>query len=92
MSDHPSTYHAYPGEAGGIDWDDRASLHHSSEKGGVLSAATSLGRGTFAEMIQRILALPEDARDHYVIEKAGDRQFSAAEAVELSKLPGFPGQ
>jgi hypothetical protein len=41
-------------------------------------------------MIRHIVSLPEGERDRYVIEKAGDREYSAAEAVELSKHEDFP--
>ncbi|KPP96556.1 MAG: hypothetical protein HLUCCO15_00240 [Erythrobacteraceae bacterium HL-111] len=41
-------------------------------------------------MIRHIVSLPDGERDRYVIERAGDREYSAAEAVELSKHADFP--
>ncbi|GMN01313.1 hypothetical protein [Erythrobacter sp. MTPC3] len=90
MSDHPSTYKGTPLQTGSHAWEDRAALHRADDGDGVFDAMKSIRRGTFAEMIRHIAMLPEDERSQYVIEKAGDREYSAAEAVELSKHDDFP--
>jgi hypothetical protein len=36
------------------------------------------------------MLLPEQERADYYIEKAGDREYHAAEIAELSKRPDFP--
>lgn len=92
MSDHPSTFKADPENIGKIDWDDRAALHRVDDGDGVLDGANALARGTFAEMIRRLAMMPEDTRDQYLIEKAGDREYSATEALELSNRPDFPSR
>lgn len=90
MSDHPSTYKGTPLETGETAWEDRAALHSKSLADGVISGANALRRGTFAEMIRHVAMLPEDERGDYVIEKLGDREYSAAEAVALANREDFP--
>lgn len=81
MSDHPSTFKGDPGNTGEIDWDDRATLQLNG---------TVLRRGTFAEMIRHIGLTDDHNRDRLVIEKAGDRAYTAEEAEELSRRADFP--
>ncbi|QFT78058.1 hypothetical protein [Erythrobacter sp. THAF29] len=90
MSDHPSTFKGTPLETGKHAWDDRAALHRADDGDGVLDGMKALRRGTFAEMIRHIALLPEEERGKYVIEKAGDREYSAEEAVALSQRDDFP--
>ena len=91
MSDHPSTYEGTPEKSGAMAWNDRAALHRKDDGDGIFDGANALNRGTFAEMIRHIVRLPEDERGKYVIEKAGDREYSADEAAMLSKRDDFPG-
>ena len=88
MTDHPSTYSADETHREGIQWDDRASIHKKDDGQGLFDAMKGLHRGSFAEMVRMLAAMPD--RDEFVIQKAGDRAFSAAEAVELSKRDDFP--
>ena len=88
MTDHPSTYGADETFREGIQWDDRASIHKKDDGQGLFDAMKGLHRGSFAEMVRMLAAMPD--RDEFVIQKAGDRAFSAAEAVELSKRDDFP--
>jgi len=37
-----------------------------------------------------MMLLPEDERAAYCIEKAGDREYHAAEVAQLAALPEFP--
>lgn len=90
MSDHPSTYKGRTLETGEHAWEDRAALHAKNDGDGVFDAMKALRRGTFAEMIRHVVALPESERGKYVIEKAGDREYSAEEAIALSKREDFP--
>lgn len=90
MSDHPSTFKGTPAETGTHAWEDRAALHDKSLADGVISGANALRRGTFAEMIRHVAMLPEDKRSDYVIEKLGDREYSAEEAIALSQREDFP--
>lgn len=90
MADHPSTFEGTPVKSGETAWNDRAALHAKSTADGVLSGANALRRGTFAEMIRHLAAMPEDKRGEYVIEKAGDREYSAEEAVALASREDFP--
>jgi len=90
MSDHPSTFDGTPTDGGENAWEDRAALHAKDDGDGVLDGANALRRGSFAEMIRHLMALPQDQRDHYVIEKAGDREYSAAEAAALAARDDFP--
>jgi len=92
MSDHPSTYKGDANHTDAIAWDDHAQLLPVSRKDGVLARANAARTGTFAEMIRHLAALDESTRSDYVIEKAGDREYSAAEAVELAARTDFPAQ
>ena len=90
MTDHPSTFRADDTDDEGIAWDDRASLHRVDDGDGVLDGAKGLRSGTFAEMIRHMMLLPEDERAAYCIEKAGDREYHAAEVAQMAALPDFP--
>ena len=92
MSDHPSTYRGESNNSGAIAWDDRASLHAADDSGGVLDGGSVLQRGTFAEMIRHLASLPAETRRRYVIAQAGDRRYSADEAMALASRPDFPAQ
>ncbi len=92
MSDHPSTFRGKPNESGSNAWRDHASLIPVETKDGVLTRMTAVRSGTFAEMIHHLAALPENVREGYVIEKAGDREYSAKEAMRLARGPDFPSQ
>ncbi|MGB3710607.1 MAG: hypothetical protein WA985_02845 [Erythrobacter sp.] len=90
MADHPSTFEGTPVKSGEHAWQDRAALHHVNDGDGILDGGNALRRGTFAELIQHLAMLPEDERSKYVIEKAGDREYSAEEAAALASRPDFP--
>ncbi|ABC63492.1 hypothetical protein [Erythrobacter litoralis] len=90
MSDHPTAFGDTPLSTGTIAWDDRAALHKADDGDGVLDGAKALRRGTFADIIRHLMLLPEETRDDYVIEKAGDREYSAAEAAHLAARSDFP--
>ena len=65
-------------------------LQLAEDGDGVLDGAKGLRSGTFAEMIRHMMLLPEDERAAYCIEKAGDREYHAAEVAQLAALPDFP--
>ena len=90
MTDHPSTYRADDTHREGIQWDDRASLHRNDDGGGVLDGAKAVTSGTFAEMIRHQQMLPEGERGDYHIQKAGDREYHAAEIETLASRSDFP--
>ncbi len=90
MTDRPSTFHAHVENSGNIDWDDRASLHRKDDGHGVLDGAKGLRRGTLAELVRHVMALPESDRAHYVIQKAGDHLLDTAEIAALSRRDDFP--
>ena len=88
---HPSTYNATHTTSDGIAWDDHASIHLASEENGVMDAMGGVHSGTFAEMVSMLANMPEEDRGKYVVQKSGDRKFSAAEAVAMAKQDDFPG-
>ena len=90
MTDHPSTYEGTQTGGTGIAWDDRASLHRKDDGDGVLSAAKALRQGSFAELIRHLMLLPKEERAAYVIEKSGDRTYTAQEVSNLAQHPDFP--
>ena len=91
MSDHPSTFGSGTTPSGEQAWADRAAIVPANE-GGQLSEGVPIRRGTFAEMIRHLAQLPEGEREGYVIQKAGDRIYTAAEAMALASEPGFPAE
>ncbi|WP_228243758.1 hypothetical protein [Porphyrobacter sp. GA68] len=90
MADHPSTFRAEDTVTQEVEWHDRAALHLASQSDGVLHHATALRRGSFAELIEQLMAMPQEERQRYVIEKAGDREYSPDEIAELARHPSFP--
>jgi hypothetical protein len=92
MTDHPSTFQGDTTQSGEQAWSDRAAILPAKQQAQVPGGGTPLLRGTFAEMIRHLAQLPEDDRRGYVIEKAGDRHYSADEAMELASRPGFPSE
>ncbi len=92
MTDHPATFKGNTVPSGEEAWDDRAAIVAAGHNDRLPGVGVPLLRGTFAEMIRRIAQLPEEDRDGYVIEKAGDRAYSAEEAMALASHPGFPAK
>ncbi|WP_370187963.1 hypothetical protein [Qipengyuania sp.] len=90
MTDHPSTYKGDAAHRDGIEWDDRASLHRTDDGDGVLEGAKGLRSGTFAELVRHMMLMPEKERARYYIEKAGDREYHAAEVARLAQRSDFP--
>ena len=90
MSDHPSTFKGNPANTGAIAWDDRAELHRADDGDGLFDGAKTLKSGSFAEIIRHLMLLPENERSKYVIEKAGDREYTASEAADLYARQDFP--
>lgn len=92
MTDHPSTFQGDTTTSGEKAWNDRAAIVPARQDARVPGGGVPLMRGTFAEMIHRITQLSEEDRGGYVIEKAGDRTYSAEEAMALASRPDFPAQ
>lgn len=90
MTDHPSTFN---GETTGLDeamWEDRASIVAAGPDAPLGEGGATLMRGSFAEMIRHITHMPENERRNYIVRKAGDRIYTAEEAVALAGAPNFP--
>lgn len=92
MIDHPSTFRADDTHSEEIEWDDRAALLLSGHSDGLLQGFQAVRRGSFAELIAQMMAMPEEERRGYVIEKAGDREFGLQEVAELASRPDYPGR
>lgn len=90
MTDHPSTYHAGDTHREGVQWDDRASIRRADDGGGVFNGAKALGSGTLAEMIAQVMAYPEEERDRYAIQQAGDHRLDRGEIEALAVRPDYP--
>jgi hypothetical protein len=89
---HPSTFKAVRTNPGGIEWDDHATIHRKDDGQGLFDGLKALHRGTLAEMITLISRMPEDQRDQYVIQKAGDRKISSGEIMALASREDFPSR
>lgn len=92
MADHPSTSGGETLNTGETAWKDRAALHPADGADGVFDGGKALQRGTFAEMIRHLANMPAETRRNYAIVKAGDRRYSADEAMALASHPDFPAQ
>lgn len=90
MTDHPGTYGGEDTYHDGIQWNDRAFLRLAKAGDGLLSETSSLRSGSFAELIRFVESLPEEDRSKYCIEKAGDRDYHAAEIADLAAREDFP--
>ena len=86
MTDHPSTFKGDTLRSDEEAWEDRASIVSEGE------GSVTLMRGSFAEMIRHIANMAEGERGGYVIRKAGDRTYTADEAMALASSPDFPAQ
>ena len=91
MTDHPATFRGRTEGDERIDWDDHATIHLREEGSSVLDGFKTIHSGTFAQMVAMLAHMSAERRNQYVIEKAGDRVYGAAEAVELAGRPDFPG-
>jgi hypothetical protein len=89
---HPTTFAAEPSDEapGAVSWSDNATLHRAADGGGLLHGFKSIRKGTLAELVRYVAALPEGERTHYMIEKAGDRQYQPHEILKLAKRPDLP--
>jgi hypothetical protein len=92
MSDYPSTFKGSTTASGPEAWGDRAVLMPAGQDANGMGGSVPLLRGTFAAMIRHIVQLPERDRRGYVIAKAGDRTYTAEEAMALASHPDFPAQ
>lgn len=91
MTDHPSTFNGSTTLSGEAAWQDRATIV-PSKQAQQMDGGIPLMRGSFAEMIRHLSHLPDEERQGYVIQKAGDRAYSAEEAMALASSPDFPAQ
>ncbi|ARU15201.1 hypothetical protein [Croceicoccus marinus] len=88
----PTTIQGESDPHGGIDWNDHASIHRRPEgnKSDMLRGFQVIRDGTFAEMVRFVAALPEDERQHLVIQKSGDRLFELGEIMNLARRDDMP--
>lgn len=91
MTDHPSTFNGNTTVSGEAAWQDRATIV-PAKQAEEMDGGVPLMRGSFAEMIRHMARLPDDERQGYVIQKAGDRAYTADEAIALASSPDFPAQ
>jgi len=72
-------------------WNDHAVILRREAADGVFHGFASLHSGSFVDMVRMVSRMPEDERQSLVIEKSGDRQYSAAEIMGLAARIDFPG-
>ena len=89
MTDHPTTFRG-GSSSNAFDWNDGAAIHLKSQADGVLHGMGALHRGTLAEMVAMIAAMPPEKRDDFVIEKDGDHRLGLAEIMDLAARADFP--
>lgn len=90
MSQHPTTFAGEFPHDTGVGWDDCATLHRREGGGGLLHGFKVLRKGTLADLVRFVSSLPVEERSHYMIEKAGDRQYHPHEIMALVRRSDFP--
>lgn len=90
MSTSPTTFRGEGASPPGLDWSDHAELHRANDGGGVLHGMKAIRKGTLADMVRHVMALPEDQRAAYSISKAGDHVMQTGEIAALSRRGDFP--
>lgn len=91
MTDHPSTFDAADSNSGPVEWDDHASVHLKHDSQGLFFGLKTVHSGTLAEMVGMVSRMPEDERENYVIQKAGDHRLEIDEIMALAAREDFPG-
>lgn len=89
---HPSTFKAVRTQADAIAWDDHATIHRKDDGQGLFDALKGLHRGTLAEMVAMVAAMPAGEREQYLIQKAGDHRLDMPEIMALAGREDFPGR
>jgi hypothetical protein len=89
VSQHPTTFAGETPQDEGAGWDDWATLHRE-DGGGLLHGFKVLRKGTLAQLVRYVSTLPDADRHHYMIEKAGDREYHWREIMALAKRADFP--
>ena len=73
-------------------WNDHAIVLRREAADGVFHGFASLHAGTFADMVRLVTRMSDNERAGLVIEKSGDRQYSADEIAALARRADFPVQ
>lgn len=71
-------------------WQDHATVLRREAADGIFHGFASLYSGSFADMVRLVTRMSEEERVGLVIEKSGDRQYSAGEILALSRRTDFP--
>ncbi|MFM2372618.1 MAG: hypothetical protein RIS85_2340 [Pseudomonadota bacterium] len=71
-------------------WTDHATVLRREAADGVFHGFASLHSGSFADMVRLVSRMSESERATLVIEKSGDRQYSAGEIARLAARADFP--
>ncbi|WP_239805455.1 hypothetical protein [Croceicoccus hydrothermalis] len=92
MSHSPTTFRGESPNLNGIEWDDHAAIHNrpNGNESNMLRGFNVMREGTFAEMVRFVDHLPEEEREHLVIQKSGDRVFTLPEILALARHDDFP--
>ena len=73
-----------------VNWDAFSELHVKGDGGGLFSSMKAIRQGKLVDLVRFVASLPEQEREHYVIEKGGDHSFDANEIMMLSRRSDFP--
>jgi hypothetical protein len=92
MSDTPTTIEGEPSHSSGMGWNDAAELHKCEDGGGLFHRLKTIRRGTLAELIAFVLAMPDEQQGDYAIQKEGDHQLLIGEIRNLSRRADFPAR
>jgi hypothetical protein len=84
MSDTPTTIEGEPSHSSGMGW--------SEDGGGLFHRLKTIRRGTLAELIAFVLAMPDEQQGDYAIQKEGDHQLLIGEIRNLSRRADFPAR
>jgi hypothetical protein len=89
MPHNPTTFAGEPGDENAIAWDDPAVLHRRGDTG-MLHEFRVARHGTMAQLVHEVVAMPDDMRVQYMIERLGDREYEPHEIKALANRPDFP--
>lgn len=91
MNDSPTTFHGESADNQAVEWEDHATIHANHDGQGIFDGMKAIHRGTLAQMVAQIAAMPEEERKKFVIQKAGDQKLEADEIMVLAGRSDFPG-
>jgi hypothetical protein len=75
-----------------VDWQAKATLQQRDDAGSDMFVQfDTIGQGTLAEMVARVMAMPPHDRARVVLDVAGRGMLDVGQIGDLSRRADFPG-